>query len=540
MIGILSRFLGGGEWDIEAVEPPWGTRPSIYEHIKSHIVPGEAGLSDGGDELPDDAEVFEEGALRWVSGGMDGAFGHHGGGDNGQDAAQKVFGLVTSVLKDCTRERVRKLYEALREGSAIDFVDPLLELTINEKNIDANRLHDLAVWVATKAPDREPVKMALAFLGVLQGGDDRETLLTLARHEEFTLYACVAVANREEDPERTLWEIAKNVDGWGRIQAVERLAGTTDPEIENWLLREGYKNAVMYEYLAYTCATAGNLHGALSAGRIDDALLLGASDIIQTLMMGQGGPAEGIDDYEHGAVVTQDYLRHLKGRAESLEQFLVLKTIERFLSDDEEDWSERSERGWTSEARQSMLATVEEFVGDDKWRGMALAGLRSDDERTFNTAAEAAKVLGIDTWDEYYTRTMSGRDYWYYLMRTEDRSRIEKVVELAEERIPLSEIATGPSDELGLGPEFKHHGALDFILQDLGKFPGLGWTFIKAGLRSPVVRNRNMGIRALAGWDREKWPEGAKEYVESCLEAEPNDEVRKGFMKLLAGESLGF
>jgi hypothetical protein len=540
MIGILSRFLGGGEWDLNVVEPPWSTRPSIYEHIKSHIVAGETGLSDGGDDLPDDAEVFDEGGLRWVSGGMDGAFGHHGGGDYGQDAAKEVFGLVTSVLKNCTRESVRKLYEAFKEGSAIDLVDPLLELTIGEEDIDANRLHDLAIWLASKAPDREPVKVALAFLGVLQGSDDRETILTLARHEEFTLYASVAITNREENPDRTLWEIAKNVDGWGRIQAVERLAGTTDPEIKDWLLREGYKNAVMYEYLAYTCATAGDLHGALSAGQIDEALLLGAGDIIQTLIMGQGGPAEGIDDFAHGAAVTQDYLRHLDGRAESLEQFLVLKTIERFLSDDEEDWSERSERGWTSEARQSMLATVRKFVGDDKWRGMALTGLRSDDERTFNTAAEVAKELGIDTWDEYYTRTEGGRDYWYYLMQTEDRSRIEKIVELAEARIPLPEIATGPGDELGLGPEFKHHGALDFVLQDLGKFPGLGWTLIKAGLRSPVVRNRNMGIRALAGWDRERWPEGASEYVESCLDAEPNDEVRKGFMKLLAGEPLGF
>jgi hypothetical protein len=218
----------------------------------------------------------------------------------------------------------------------------------------------------------------------------------------------------------------------------------------------------------------------------------------------------------------------------------VLKKIERFLSDDEEDWSERSERGWASEARQSMLAAVQKFVGDEKWRGIVLTSLQSDDEHTFATAAEAAKKLGIDTWDEYYTRTEDGQDYWCYLMQTEDRSRIEKVVELAEARIPLSEIATGPGDELGLGPEFKHHGALDFVLQDLGKFPGLGWTLIEAGLRSPVVRNRNMGIRALAGWDREKWPEGAKEYVESCLDAEPNDEVRKGLVKLLAGEPLGF
>ena len=79
ILGFLSRFLGGGDWNLETVDPPWGSRPSIYPHIKAHIVAGKNGLADGGDKLPDDAAVFQEGGLRWVSGGMDSAFGHHGG-----------------------------------------------------------------------------------------------------------------------------------------------------------------------------------------------------------------------------------------------------------------------------------------------------------------------------------------------------------------------------------------------------------------------------------------------------------------------------
>jgi hypothetical protein len=45
-------------------------------------------------------------------------------------------------------------------------------------------------------------------------------------------------------------------------------------------------------------------------------------------------------------------------------------------------------------------------------------------------------------------------------------------------------------------------GALDFILQDLRRFPGKGRPLIRAGLQSPVVRNRNMTVRALAAWGR--------------------------------------
>ncbi len=300
-LALLSCFSDSGKWDLDAVEPPWDARPSIYEHIRAHIVDGEAGLSAGGDELPDEAEVFGEGGVRWAAGAMDGVFGHHAGGGDQRAAAEKIFGLLEAVLERPTTERVSELYEALGEGSSIESVDPLLRLIVDDGGIDADRLHDLAVWLATGAADREPVKVALALLGILQGYDDREPILTLARHEELTLYASVAITNQEEDPERTLWQIARNVDGWGRIQTVERLAETTDPEIKAWLLRQGYENSIMYEYLAYTCATAGDLHGALAADEIDEALLIGAGDIIKTLIDGQGGPAAGIDDYEHGA-----------------------------------------------------------------------------------------------------------------------------------------------------------------------------------------------------------------------------------------------
>ena len=83
-----------------------------------------------------------------------------------------------AALKTPTDDRVAKLYTALKDGSAIDCVDPLLEQIVNDGNVNADRLHDVAIWLATKAADREPVKKtALAFLGVLQGYDDRQWIL---------------------------------------------------------------------------------------------------------------------------------------------------------------------------------------------------------------------------------------------------------------------------------------------------------------------------------------------------------------------------
>ncbi len=54
-------------------------RPSIYEHIRSYVREGIPGLSEEGNELPDEARINEGSKIRWAPGAMDGVFGHHGG-----------------------------------------------------------------------------------------------------------------------------------------------------------------------------------------------------------------------------------------------------------------------------------------------------------------------------------------------------------------------------------------------------------------------------------------------------------------------------
>lgn len=123
-------------------------------------------------------------------------------------------------------------------------------------------------------------------------------------------------------------------------------------------------------------------------------------------------------------------------------------------------------------------------------------------------------------------------------MRNSDPQRIDQVLELGLKRIPLDKIATGPRNEMGLGPGYAAHTALDFILQDLEKFPGKGWTLIAAGLQSPVVRNRNMSIRAISRWDRKDWPREAVAALNRLKEFETNDDIRNRIEDLLAGKEI--
>ena len=107
-----------------------------------------------------------------------------------------------------------------------------------------------------------------------------------------------------------------------------------------------------------------------------------------------------------------------------------------------------------------------------------------------------------------------------------------------EQLLPLSEIATGSADELGIGPEYAAHTALTFVLQGLRRFPGKGWPLVRTGLQSPVTGNRNMAVRALAAWDDNARPAEAESLLRQAMQSEPSDHTRELMRKVLDGEPL--
>jgi hypothetical protein len=172
------------------------------------------------------------------------------------------------------------------------------------------------------------------------------------------------------------------------------------------------------------------------------------------------------------------------------------------------------------------------------WEQKVREALDSENDQTFWTGTQAARLLNIDAWDIYFERLKRGEDRWYFTVQTNDPERIDRVIAFAEETLPLQRIASGPSDSIGVGPDFQDHSALDFLLQDLRRFPGKGWPLIQTGLQSPTVRNRNMAVQALAAWSRTAWPVEAEPLLKRAIELEPNDETRAIMVKALAGESL--
>jgi hypothetical protein len=500
-------------WSLDKLDAPrvWAGRPSIYDHVELAFDRRESGdAADESDELAlPDEEQHQRGGLRWAAGALDGVMGRHTQVEDERLRAKQIVKAIRDLLGHTTPAHLEHLTRLLTRAPVLGVLDDVLAELVGSGDLDPDRFHELALFLVRAAPDREVVKLGISMLGVLIGCDERETLLTIGRHEEFTLFSAVALASTLESSDRELWTLAQNVRGWGRIHAVERLASTGDPEIRAWLVREGFRNEVMDEYLAHTCAVAGDLAGALEADIVDDQLIDGAAGIFGALL--NGGPAEDIEDYEEAPRAAAAYLRHLSRRPEhrplDLAHRLVAEQLREFIGpvgDELEDDETLRELGWTLEIRRAVLDMCERVAERPEWPGLVNAGLEAESLETFHQADAAAQLLGIDAWPHHLRRVEASprnSPSWFRLVQTEDPQRYTQALQLARTLLPLDEIATGPALEAGLGPEFDAHDTLLVVVQSLVDKPeGCedGFDLIDAALRSPVTRVRRGAVQVLA------------------------------------------
>ena len=515
---------------------PWENhRLSIYRFL-SPYAQGSEPLPESAQTLPD--ENIQEGELRWVAGGMDGAFGHHCGSSAVTEIAEQLVRALSAVLLQTSQDNMQQLYKLLKDGSPLDYIDILMEKLPQESSLPVQKVHDLIVWLAMESPDRNPVKFAIALLAYFPSEQNRALVTTLGLHEEFTLFSAVALRNMlpTESHESALVDLAKRVTGWGRIQLIERLPDEISATSRDWLLHEGYSNSVMTEYTAWDCAIKGKLLSALMDEAVDAKLLLGAGEILSALI--SGGPAVyDMHNYKEGAQVCHRYLALLKQSVDDdVRNLLNAKAISEFASNDDNGWDTLVSHGWSDDIRQKIKEDVQAILAQPKWREKVNTDLSVSDNPTFYFTIRAARLLEIDPWNVLFSRqsATTEEDNWYQLMQTDDPKRIEQILVLAESQLDLAAIATGPDTQMGIGPAYRMHSALDFILQDLKRFPGMGWTLIKTGLRSPVIRNRHMALNALESWSQEQRPPELRELLEAAYQQESEKKVRERLEEAMA------
>jgi hypothetical protein len=322
--------------------PPARKGQSIYRYVSEHLGPDGA-LNPENASLPDEGRVMT-GEVKWAPGAMEGVFGHHvGAGDDRQDRTGVVVKRLNAAVGRPSNWNLRRLYDAVCDDNVLSIVDRVVE-RVASPGTNRGGVHQLGRWLATTGVDRGAVKMGIALLAATGLDQDVDVVRLLGRHEEFTLYAAVAMSNKAHDREAELWNLAQAVHGWGRIHCVERRAATQDPRFRAW--------------------------------------------------------------------------------------------------------------------------------------------------------------------------------------QQADQSRAELLVSLARQLLPLDEIPTGPSDSLGIGPDWRPHVALDWTLQALRDHVGVGPDLVLIALQSPVIRNRNMALNVLKAWPRETWSEGAYELAKRLAVADPREKTR--------------
>jgi hypothetical protein len=282
------------------------------------------------------------------------------------------------------------LHAALVGQPALQVADDLGG-QVHRRGLPADRVRAVGCWLAEYGTRRDAVAGGIVLLGSGRRRTGPGAAPLLGALEDLTLYAVVALARTQPDPARAVFEMARRVAAWGRIQAVERLKGTSDAQIKGWLLREGLRNEVMNEYLAHLAATTGDLYTALLDPEPDEALLDGAGGIIDVLCA-VGGPAKDIRDYPDGPAVIGRYLTLVRDRAPSLARADIVLGLGDFLES-----GEAAGLDWGSGPRDELRDACRVLARRPSWRAVVESALAGPDLAAFRRALWPAAQLGIPT-----------------------------------------------------------------------------------------------------------------------------------------------
>ncbi|MEP7243782.1 MAG: hypothetical protein ABI885_08850 [Gammaproteobacteria bacterium] len=464
---------------------------SIYEYIRSHIDPASGALSADAMTLPDEPAARRFSRLRWVPGSLEGLGTRHMHWDGSEKASRATRLIELIAAGNVAAEPV--LYELLRTDDVVTFYSGTLDLASAMVRDVEPELHDMARRLATTSHDRGPVKFAIAMLGSIADERDLAIVQTLALHDEFGLYAAQAIAEMAPDRQAALFDMARKVTGWGRIEAVAEMVATSNPDLRRWLLTEGFRNTVNPQYLAYQCSTIANLAGALAdsppGAKADLPLLTGAADLIQALI--KPGPAPGFDNYSDAAAASQSFLRLVQKRRDSVSFFLAASALQDYAATRADASADANSTAvkWQPEEQREVASLAANVVDDSSWRRRVVAAV-SEDDANLDQAAAAAQKLKVDTFELHLkrlARNPANPRRWALAFAGADSTKAARLVVVAQKAF-------------GAKGKTRADGALEAVLQGVSAYPGAGLSIVEASLADEDEGVRRAAVETLVRW----------------------------------------
>ena len=147
--------------------------------------------------------------------------------------------------------------------------------------------------------------------------------------------------------------------------------------------------------------------------------------------------------------------------------------------------------------KDEIIKKANQFIQQDKWLDLINENLTANNESQFSLAAELYSQYGFDAWPARfeYQKKYNG-DQWNDLMQSDSISRIQQVIQLANQQYDFAKLATGPTLDDGFGEDDAHYILL-LILQELNRFPEVGEDLLLIALKSPLIRHRTMALNAI-------------------------------------------
>jgi len=329
---------------------PWENKQAIAEFIEQQVAEHGRIVTD---KLPDDEYEYAQGEE-----GLAPGLGDFMREEVTPFYVKALVKRLMTQLDTPTEETRKKTYELVLEEYVASYGSDLIEV-LEASMIDEKALQEEALWFLEKGAHREIVKFGLTLIGMTNCEAYREKILTLGLHEEFTPYAIYALTEGTEYANDDIFKIAKLTKGWGKLAALHAL-NVTSEDMRDWLITEGYKNAIEEDFLAFTIANLAELDTLLERDHISREVYRGAAEIIRLLISTES--EENIDAYLYANRALIAFIKQAKTWANTEEDRVVLEHIYNFLTEEDEVWEDRYEQNWKPFEREQLLTEIKKLL----------------------------------------------------------------------------------------------------------------------------------------------------------------------------------
>ena len=253
--------------------------------------------------LPNDEE-----GLKYIDGAKDGICVYHMGA---AEITQKDIEEINTVITfanagdyDQADSVLEKLCERIR---VVNFIDELQDCILARKDEIEDKFYIYSLHLMTQSANIECVKAGMMIQELFgQSEEVKGMVRTLGLSDEFTLYS-VFIMRNWENGNTEIMNIAKSVNGWGKVHAVHYIEPETE-EIKYWLLTGAVSNDVMPAYSGWDCYKKADVEAILKKDGLTYEELEGVLSIVDAIL--DEGPVLGISNVENPKEILLAVLNH--------------------------------------------------------------------------------------------------------------------------------------------------------------------------------------------------------------------------------------